>query len=104
VREVALEATETARRILTLRDEHLRLVQGSLTSRYASALIEVILATPAMTAKGTAQALEVSYQTANKLLGDFQDLGLLREITGGSRNRVFLYHSYIDLLGGHFEP
>ena len=104
VREVSLEATETARKILDMRDGHLRLVQSRSASRYASSLVEILMAGPAITVRSAADRLDVSYQTANKLVAELEDLGLLREITGGSRNRVFLYQPYVDVLGGRFEP
>ena len=33
-----------------------------------------------------------------KLIDRFQDLGLLREITGRKRDRVFSYEPYLDLF------
>jgi len=104
VREVSLEATETARKILELRDSHVRLVQARSVSRYAAALVEELMEGPAMTVKHAATRLAVSYQTANKLMVELEGMGLVREITGGSRNRVFLYHPYVELLGGPLEP
>ncbi len=57
-----------------------------------------------MTVGSAAEDLGVSYGTANTLIGDFEGLGLLREITGRSRNRVFLYEPYLEVLGGRLEP
>jgi hypothetical protein len=31
-------------------------------------------------------------------------LRIVEEITGGERNRAFLYRPYLDLLGGDFAP
>lgn len=104
VREVSVEATDTARRILAMRTEHIELVQSGSASRFAPILLEHLFEGPAITASNAAKRLEVSYQTANTLIADFEELGLLREITGGRRNRVFLYQPYIDQLGGRFEP
>jgi len=104
VRDVSVEATDTAQRILAMRNEHLELVQSASASRFAPMLLEGLLEAPAMTAKNAAKRLGVSYQTANTLIADLEKLGLLREITGGRRNRVFLYPPYIERLGGRFEP
>ena len=104
VRDVSLEATDTARRILVMKSEHLGLVQSGSASRFAPALLEHLLESPTVTANSAALRLGVTYPTANKLIAGFQELGLLREITGRRRHRVFLYQPYIDQLGGRFEP
>ena len=44
--------------------------------------------------------LHCAYATAGKLVDQLVDLGLLRETTGGQRNRVFRYEPYLAL----FEP
>jgi len=36
--------------------------------------------------------------TANALIHDFVKLGILRETTGGKRNRVFTFHEYLGLF------
>jgi hypothetical protein len=41
----------------------------------------------------------VSFTAANQLIGRFVELGILREITGYSRNRKFRCGEYIDLFG-----
>ncbi|MGH2976736.1 MAG: hypothetical protein ACRDLL_18015 [Solirubrobacterales bacterium] len=42
--------------------------------------------------------LGVSFATANGLVKSFEEIGLLTEITGGRRGRVFSYDSYLSLL------
>lgn len=102
--QVCVEATDTARRILTMKTEHLAIVQSGSGSRFAGAMLDQLLEHPAVTANSAARRLGVTHQTANTLIADFEALGLLREITGRRRNRVFLYQPYIDQLGGSFEP
>lgn len=104
VREVCLEATETARRVLRMREEHLERVRAASTSGHAPRLLELLLLAPALTATEAARRLDVSYPTANNLIARFGELGLLEEITGRQRDRVFLYGPYIEVLGGAYEP
>ena len=40
-----------------------------------------------------------SYPAANDLIAGFVNLGLLREITGGARNRIFQYDPYVAIFG-----
>ena len=104
VREVALGASRTARTVLEMREEHIQRVRDAVASARGSEFVDALLRNPAMTVASAAEDLGVSYGTANTLIGDFERLGLLREITGRRRNRVFLYEPYVDVLGGRLEP
>ena len=98
--EVAQGATETGRRILGLREEHRRLV----TERIRGApnglrLLDLLFHTPIVNVRLVHDALApISQPTANGLVNQFTELGLLREITGGARNRLFRYDRYLALF------
>lgn len=98
VAQVAEQATEVARRILAMRDEHLRLVRAALRTTNAPTLLEKLFHRPLTTVNHCAHQLGVSYQAANRLVGQFVQLGLLREVTGQRRHRLFAYAPYLDLL------
>lgn len=104
VREVALGASRTARAVLEMRERHIERVRDAGVSARGSSFVDALFRRPAMTVASAAEDLGVSYGTANTLIGDFEGLGLLREITGRSRNRVFLYEPYLEVLGGRLEP
>lgn len=59
---------------------------------------------PVTTAGQLAERSGVSFATVNKGLTVMSDLGLVREITGGRRNRVFSYSRYLAILGEGTEP
>jgi hypothetical protein len=40
----------------------------------------------------------MTYRTANALLARFAEIGIVRETTGGKRNRRFQYALYISLF------
>jgi hypothetical protein len=42
--------------------------------------------------------IDRSYPVANDLVAKFVGLGLLFEITGQQRNRVYVYRPYLDLV------
>jgi hypothetical protein len=43
-------------------------------------------------------ALDLSFGTVNKLVDQFCELGLLREITGRKRDRIFRFEPYLALF------
>jgi len=100
VRDVAREGTETARRILKLREEHRTLVTTCLKNSTAGfQLLDRLFEQPVVTVQLVQRLLGRSYPAANDLVAGFEKLGLLREITGGARNRVFHYDPYVAIFG-----
>ena len=128
--EVSQEATETARNILRLREEHRRVLSeklarekprtaasDSLRSRrlrafagssredlaatpYDLLFLEYLFEQPIVTVRMVEEHLSCAFVTADKVVKRFVKLGLLDEMTGFQRNRRFRYAPYLAL----FEP
>jgi Fic family protein len=127
--EVSQKATETARNIVRLRENHRRVLSekllpeepttaapDSLPSRrrassgysrqevtathYDLLLLEYLFEQPIVTIRMVEQRLNCVFVTANKVVNRFVRLGLLEEVTGFQRNRRFRYAPYLAL----FEP
>lgn len=96
VAETAEEATGTAEDILRLRDEHRGLVHDLGTN--ALRMLDVLYERPVVNVAAVRQALGVSWPTANKLALVFEQRGILHEMTGQRRNRVFRYTPYLSLF------
>jgi Fic family protein len=64
----------------------------------AKALMNFLYKTPQVTAADVAEALHISPATANALIQDFISLGILMELTGQRRNRLFLFQEYVKLF------
>lgn len=95
VAQVSLQASETARRIIALREEQ--------RARFASnanalKLLDALFASPIVTVKQCGEILGVSYLTANTLVAKLEKSGLLTEVTGWDRNRVFRFQAYLALF------
>lgn len=97
VAETAVEATETARAILALREQHREVVQERCGLNGVR-LLDFLFDRPLVNVNLVTRSLQVSFATANNLVREFEQVGLLREITGGRRRRVFRYDSYLALL------
>ncbi|MDX6706302.1 MAG: hypothetical protein QOI48_2148 [Solirubrobacteraceae bacterium] len=97
VAHTADEATDTAERIFELRELHRTLVideVGTNGLRVLSALFQ----RPLVNVNYIARILGVSFPTANRLVARFVELGLLREVTGQKRGRLFRYEPYLRLF------
>ena len=53
---------------------------------------------PLITVPYASRALGVSYPTAASGLKTLANIGIVQEITGRGRDRVFVYRDYLDLL------
>jgi predicted transcriptional regulator len=53
---------------------------------------------PIVDIKKTAQDLELSYNTVSTAVKKLVTLGILKETTNTSRNRVFSYEEYLNIL------
>ncbi|MFN9977050.1 MAG: Fic family protein, partial [Phycisphaerae bacterium] len=99
VRDVANAAVAKARAITELREKHARLIREKLPHRKkAMDLLDHLLRTPRVNVLVTEMLLDVTNPTANALVADFESIGILREVTGRMRDRVFRYDEYINIL------
>ena len=101
VGEVSRLATETARNILDLRRIHLELV-GDKVANHANVvgLLDYLFEQPIVNVRLVEQRIKCAFVTADKLLRQFAELGIVKETTGGQRNRRYEYLPYLAL----FEP
>jgi len=98
VGEVAREAELTARQIVQLRENIRQRAQAAKMSATAFRLLDHLFQRPFINVNAARDHLGVSYVAANGLIGELCELGVLSEMTGGSRNRVFRFGPYIDLF------
>jgi Fic family protein len=98
VAETAEEATGIARAIVQLREEHRRLVQERGPSARELQLLDLLFQRPLVNISLVSGRLDVTDVTASRLLDRLMDLGLVEEITGHRRNRVYRYTSYWRLF------
>jgi len=98
--EVGNQATETARRILRLRETH----RSTITEKFGRAagnghrVLEHLYEHPIVSVNEVQELIGTTYTAANELVGKFVNSGILNEITGQARNRKFMYQSYINLF------
>ena len=106
VNAVSIEATETARRILDLREKH----RAVVTERFGRAAgnghraLDRLYERPIVSVSEIQEIIGQSYPAANDLVSRLVEANILREITGQTRNRAFAYQSYINLFSDAPSP
>ena len=105
ITETSLQAAEAAREILGLCEKDQNRIK-SLGRPAASALRvhQFLQQKPIAGIPAVAQALGISAPTTAKSFRYLQDLGILQEITGKRRNRIFAYSDYLSILNRGTEP
>ncbi len=98
--EVSRSATETARAILHLRETHRQWIGDRLAGRAAlgTRLLDYLFEQPIVSVPLVEKRLDCSFATANKLVEQLVELGLVREMTGWQRNRRYRYDPYLALF------
>ncbi len=98
--EVSAQATETARRILALRESHRTLITENLGRAAGNGhrVLEHLYKKPILSVKEVRVITGTSNPAANQLVQKLVKQGILNEITGQKRNRRFRYGSYIRLF------
>lgn len=99
VREVSRAATETARAILNLREHQREMVAQHLAgSTNGLRLLDYLFEHPVLSVRMAQEALSCSYVTAGNVVQELEKLGILKEITGLQRNRLYRYEPYVALF------
>lgn len=100
IAETAEKSKRTFESIIALRH---RLETEILTlgkrAKTGQQLLKILYSRPIVTAKIVGQQMSITHPAANQLLKDFQKIGILQEITGFKRNRLFAFKEYLDLFG-----
>lgn len=98
VAEVAREAEQTARQIVQLRETVRQQAQAGGMSGNTFALLDHLFQRPIITVNATKEHLGVSFPAANSMVGELAKMGVLIEVTGGRRNRMFRFDPYLRLF------
>ncbi|MDZ4402352.1 Fic family protein [Prosthecobacter sp.] len=99
INETAKKGVRTFQAIHQLRQTATAQVQ-TLGKRSANALrvLDILYVKPTVTSSSLAARLELSQPTADRVLSELQKLGILHELTGKRRNRVFYFKDYYELF------
>jgi Fic family protein len=99
VRSTSENSIQTFKDIITLRREvEDKIISLGKKQALAKSFLQYLYSEPTTGTKNTAEKLSINFTTAAKLIDDFVSLGILVELTGFKRNRVFSFENYIKLF------
>ena len=94
----------TAKRLLALFDEDRKTIQASRSSAAVLRVHHHLHGHPLSSSQAISNAEGITPATVNRALDHLQKLGIVREVTGGQRNRLYSYEAALALLAEGTEP
>jgi len=104
VAETSDGAVATAKRLLALFTEDRKIIQGAKLAASVVQVLHYLQGHPISSSAAICKTEGLTPATANKALDHLVKLGLLKEITGGLRNRLFSYERVLNVLSEGTEP
>jgi Fic family protein len=104
VAETAEEATVKARRIVELRESQRDRLQREGLPANAFRVLDLLYRRPLVDVGLVRDELAVSFATANKLVEHLASLGVVEEITGRKRDRIFRFAPYLAMFEADDRP
>ena len=100
VAETAENATQTLSEILELKEQLETRISATFGKRSlkATLLLQYLFKKPVVHVNQVKNLTKSSFKSANDLVSDFVNAGILKELTGQNRNRVFVFHNYLKMF------
>jgi len=103
--DTANQATATARAIMDLFDaDRFKIGESGKSTATVLTIHTFLQSQPIANTSTIKEACNVSLPTILRSLTALEDLGIVREITGKERNKVFVYQDYLSILSSGTEP
>ncbi len=71
---------------------------GDAGAKFAFRMVDILGANPFVTARGVEQRLGIAYNTAMRAIGQLENKGIVKEVSGAKRDRVFCAKKLLDIL------
>ena len=97
--ETAIDGIKTFKNIVSLRQRYeSKILTIGIRAKNAHKLLLFMFSRPIVNIKIVEQELDISFNSANRLIKSLMHLEILKEITGYTRNRLFVLKEYLDLF------
>jgi len=99
VAETAKNSKLTFEKIIVLRDKsEQKIMSLGQRAKIGQELLKHLYSRPILNTKQIVKKLQITYPSANTLVKQFEKIGILNEITGFKRNRLFVFSEYLKLF------
>lgn len=99
IRITSESSIQTFKNIIALRANlETKIISLGKKQALAKSFLQLLYSEPIITTNAVAQTLEINNATAARLIDDFVELGILIELTGFKRNRIFAFEDYMKLF------
>lgn len=99
VYETANQSKDTLKKIILLKsDFEKRIDKLASQFTYTKETLNYLFKHPIVTVKTLSKELGLDYQKSNNLIKKFVQIGIVKEITGNARNRIFMMKDYFKLF------
>lgn len=103
--DTADQAVETVQLVLKLFTEDRQKIENSgKASASILAVHHYLQRAPISDSKKITRDCKISLPTTNKILHYLINIGIVKELTGKARNKVYVYQRYLDVLSESLEP
>jgi Fic family protein len=91
-------AAKSLQQIMQLRQDcqGIRILSLGRKIPNAKKLLDYLFTQPVVNVQDVAEVLKISQVSAYKIIDDFREIKILREMTGFKRNRYFVFQEYLD--------
>ena len=100
----ANDAVRVAGELVALTEEHRRIATDQNLGKYGWPLLDLLAEQPLVTIKYASARLGSTPTTVGRLLEQMTSLGMVAELTGQERYRVYRYTPFLDVLSDDAEP
>lgn len=105
VAEVGDQGVQTAQRLLRLfEDDRSKIAKLGRATASASRIHGQLQRTPVISVPDASKLLGISQPTMQRALEQMEQLGIVKEMTGKRRGRLYQYHEYLKILDEGTEP
>ncbi|UTC66778.1 MULTISPECIES: Fic family protein [unclassified Treponema] len=100
VSQTAENSAQTLKKIIDLKTdlEKNKLVSLGKRTKTANEFLYLLFHSPVITSASLQKEMKITAKTANSLINAFIELNVLKERTGYSRNRIFVFDEYVKLF------
>lgn len=100
VEKTAANAVDTLSKVIQLKHDLESQINSGFGRRSNSALLllNILFRNPVTTIENAAKKCSLSYKAANDLVRIMHEKSIVEEMTGQSRNRIFIFKPYLDIF------